>query len=103
MPTPPKDRRPTPAQEAQIRAVLAMDVEREDELIRERALEIVAECDALDGGTRVPALDLDAWRLVDSFEGNPPMDALPGEEARTATEVARQCRELVERLDAGRR
>jgi hypothetical protein len=103
MPTPPKDRRPTPAQEAQIRAVLAMDVEREDELIRERALEIAAECDELAGSARVPALDLDAWRLVDAFEGNPPMDALPGTDARTAAEVARQCRDLVARIDAGRR
>ena len=64
-----RDVRPTPAQEAQIRAVLALDVDREDELIRERALEIAADCARLPRETRVPQLAAELARLVDAFEG----------------------------------
>jgi hypothetical protein len=93
--------RPSPADEAQIRAVLDLDLARENELIRERALEIVAECNAYAPARRVPALDAEAWRLVDAFEGNPPMDESSTQHVgRTATAVARQCRELVARIDA---
>ena len=92
--------RPSPADEAQIRAVLGLDLARENELIRERALEIVAECEAGAPQRRVPWLDAEAWRLVDAFEGNPslPWAALPPGN-RPAAAVARQCRELVARID----
>lgn len=94
--------RPSPADEAQIRAVLALDLARENELIRERALEIVAECEAGDRHRRVPALDEEAWRLVDAFEGNPPLPWSPAPApGRTAAAVARQCRELVARIEEG--
>jgi hypothetical protein len=93
--------RPSPADEAQIRAVLDLDLARENELIRERALEIVAECGGGDLERRVAELDAEAWRLVDAFEGNPSMDEAPSPgDARTAAAVARQCRNLVARIDA---
>jgi hypothetical protein len=92
--------RPSPVDEAQIRAVLDLDVGRENELIRERALEIAAECAAGAAERCVPALDAEAWRLVDAYEGNPPMAGSPySHGARTAAAVARQCRELVARID----
>jgi hypothetical protein len=90
---------PSAADEAQIRAVLALDLARENELIRERALEIVAECEAGQPQRPVPALDAEAWRLVDAFEGNPSLPATPGT-ARAAAAVASQCRDLVARMDA---
>ena len=96
--------RPSPLDAARIRAVLALDVERDDELIRERALEIAAECAAGDPHRGVPELDAEAWRLVDAFEGHvpPPQAAFPAR-IRSAAAVAIQCRELVARIDASRR
>lgn len=98
------DSRPTPAAAAQIDAVLALDVARENALLRERALELLEECESDPPGTRCAARELELTTLVDAFEGMPPPPAAAsaGREvgARTNREIAAACRELVARLDA---
>lgn len=97
--------RTTPLDAAQIAAVLALDVEREDALIRERAVELLHEATHDDPAARVPARDLELAALVDAFEGMPPPAAGQSRErvgARTNREIAVACRELVARIDASR-
>jgi hypothetical protein len=96
-----RGRPPTAAEQAAIAAVLDLDVARENALLRERALEIAAECEAGDPGSALPALDEEVWRLRDAYEGQPPVAGGQAGPPRSAREVARACRDLVARIDAG--
>lgn len=98
--------RPSPLEAAQIAAVLALDVEREDALIRERALELLADCERGPPGARSAARHLELAALLDAFEGMPPPPSGRAGDGRasalTNREIAAACRDLVARIDLGR-
>jgi hypothetical protein len=91
-------RPPTPVEDAQIRAVLDLDVARENELIRERLVEIVGECAAADLARPVPALAAELAALGAAYEGWTAAEGGAGESAR---DVVRGALALARRIDAG--